>query len=234
MTSDRSARPRRDRKLRSPCLPAACSAGLAVARRRRRAASRGEAGFSLVEGLIAAALLLVIAVSVLPLFTRAMESNISGGRSSQMSTFVSADIEAVNQTLVDRDDWSVDASGGVLDLGTVYWDTGPLFGAVGVPDKFGDERWTTDADPNNAQGLLLWSRNTSIRKYSLSDLQILAGTDTAEAEITAVGHPMLLDTPLTSDQNAHLTEVRVSIKENRENLPVGIGRRITVGHIRIF
>ena len=47
-------------------------------------AKRGDAGFSLVEGLIAAALLLVIAVSILPLFTRALKSNLSGGRASQL------------------------------------------------------------------------------------------------------------------------------------------------------
>lgn len=193
---------------------------------------KGESGFSLVEGLIAAALLLVIAVSVLPVFTRALESNIAGGRSSQLSTFVSADIEAVNQMLVDRDDWSVAATGGVRDLGTMYWDIGPLFGAAGVPDRLGDEEWI--ADPATAQGPVMWSRNVSVRKYSLSDLQILAGTDVAEDELAAVGNPMLLDQPLTEDDDAHLVEVRVTIRENRAALPAASGQRITVSHFRAF
>ena len=192
----------------------------------------GEAGFSLVEGLIAAALLLVVAVSVLPLFTRALESNISGGRSSQLSTFVTADIESVNQMLVDRDEWDVAASGGTLDLGTTFWDLGPLFDTAGVPDTLGDEAWVDAV--TDAQGPVLWSRNISVRKYSLADLQILAGTDVAEDALTAVGNPMLFDMPLTDDEDAHIVEVRVSIKENRDALPVGSGKRITVGHFRAF
>lgn len=194
--------------------------------------SRGQAGFSLIEGLMAAGLLLVIAVSILPLFTRALESNVSGSRSSQMSTFVSADLEEVNQLTVDRDEWEVAASGGVRTLIPMFWDTGPLFSTPGIPEQLGDEQWIDDAD--DALGLVIWSRNVSIRKYSLSDLQILAGTDVGDDVIVAAGHPMLLDTPLPDDESAHLTEVRVSIRENRNSIPVGSGRRITVGHFRAF
>ncbi len=195
-------------------------------------AKRGEAGFSLIEGLMAAGLLLIIAISILPIFTRALESNVSGSRSSQMSTFVSADLEEVNQLTVDRDEWEVAASGGVRTLAPMYWDTGPLFGTAGIPDMLGDEQWI--ADETAAQGLVIWSRNVSVRKYSLSDLQILAGTDVSDDIIVAAGHPMLLDTPLDDDESAHLTEVRVSIIENRESMPAGAGRRITVNHVRAF
>jgi len=44
-----------------------------------------EAGFSLVEALIAALLLLFIVVGVLPLFSRAMMNNIQGNDSSNIS-----------------------------------------------------------------------------------------------------------------------------------------------------
>ena len=45
---------------------------------RRRHTHRRSAGFSLVEALIATALLLLIAVGVLPLFSRSIESNLEG------------------------------------------------------------------------------------------------------------------------------------------------------------
>ena len=45
---------------------------------------------------------------------------------------------------------------------------------------------------------------------------------------------MLLDTPLTDDENAHLLEFRVTMKENREALPAATGKRITVSHHRAF
>ena len=80
-------------------------------------------------------------------------------------------------------------------------DIGPLFDSIGVPDTLGDERWVDDED--DADGPVLWTRDISLRKYSLSDLQILVGTDTTDDAITAVGNPMLFDTPLTDDSNAH-------------------------------
>lgn len=45
----------------------------------------GERGFSLLEGLIAAALLLIVTVGVLPLFTRSMLNNVRGNDSARQS-----------------------------------------------------------------------------------------------------------------------------------------------------
>jgi type II secretory pathway pseudopilin PulG len=45
----------------------------------------GEAGFSIIEGLIAAALLLIITVGVLPLFSRSMLNNVKGNDSTRQS-----------------------------------------------------------------------------------------------------------------------------------------------------
>ncbi len=191
-----------------------------------------ESGFSLVEGLIAAALLLIIAVGVLPLFTRALESNIAGGRSSQLSTFVGADIEIVNQGPVDDDDWSIAGEpGGVLDLGTKYWDIGNLYSPT-VPDELGDEKWLDEADVGSHEGPIMWGLSASVRKYSLADLHILLGT--GGVLVTEGESPFLFDDPLTDDENAHIAEVRVTIREERTGLPAATGQRITVGHYRAF
>ena len=40
--------------------------------------------------------------------------------------------------------------------------------------------------------------------------------------------PFLFDNPLTSDDNAHLTEIRVTVKEQREALPAASGQRVTI------
>lgn len=191
-----------------------------------------QAGFSLIEGLIAAALLLVIAVSILPIFVRAIDSNLSGGRASQLSTFVSADIEGVNQEPVDQDAWDVAASltPGVLDLGDDFWDIGPPLPGL----KLGDEKWVDLETDATGPGSLMWSRNVSIRKYSLSDVQILIGTDPAAGLVTGGVSPMLFDNPLTDDSEAHIAEVRVTLKERRDALPAASGKRMTVGHFRSF
>jgi hypothetical protein len=44
-----------------------------------------EAGYSVVEGLIAAALLLIVTVGVIPLFTRSMINNLRGNDSTRIS-----------------------------------------------------------------------------------------------------------------------------------------------------
>lgn len=49
------------------------------------AARRTEAGFSIIEGLIAAALLAIVAVGILPLFARAMANNVKGNDSTRQS-----------------------------------------------------------------------------------------------------------------------------------------------------
>lgn len=61
-----------------------------MASRQRR---DGEAGFSLIEGLIAAALLLIVTVGVLPLFSRSMLNNIKGNDSTRESNAVVDEFE---------------------------------------------------------------------------------------------------------------------------------------------
>ncbi len=196
----------------------------------RRIPSNGQAGFSLVEGLIAAALLLVVAVSVLPIFIRALDSNLAGGRRSQLSTFASGELEELNQESVDQAAWSVaGAPGGVLELGSRFWDIGA--DVDNAPEKLGDEKWV-DLE-GDAAGLILFQRSSaSVRKYNLADIQVVVGAGGGLASSGA--NPMLFDNPLADDDGAHLTEIRISIRENRETLNAASGKRITVRQFRVY
>ncbi len=193
-----------------------------------------EAGFSLVEGLIAAALLLVVAVSVLPLFMRALESNTRGGRASQISTLTIAALEEINQATVDRADFQLTGSeSGVRETGTMFWDMGELYDS-GNPAKIGDERWvSTDSGTTP----ILWSRELDVRKYSFADVH--SSIEVEGGELSTLGDPRWFDSPLETDDegdlyNAHITEFRVHIVENRSGVPVNSGQRMTVGHFRTF
>ncbi len=194
-----------------------------------------EAGFSLVEGLIAAALLLVVAVSVLPLFMRALESNTRGGRASQVTTLVTAAIEEINQATVDRADFQLTGSeSGIRETGTMYWDMGALY-EEGSPAKLGDAEWI--ADDTTASGPVLWSRDLDIRKYSFADVH--TSIKVGDQELTTLGDPRWFDSPLETDDdgdlyNAHITEFRVHIVEDRDGIPLDSGQRMTVGHFRTF
>ncbi len=201
-----------------------------------------EAGFSLIEGLMAAALLLIVAVSVLPLFMRALESNTRGGRASQLSALTVGALEEVNQATVDREDFQLDATtvlpggaiAGVRRTGTVYWDLGNLW-EDDDPAKIGDERWVADKD--SAAGPVLWSRSLDVYKYSFADVHraITVGT----ASLSTLGDPRWFDSPLNSDDegdlyDAHITEFRVHIVQDREGIPVGSGQRMSIGHFRTY
>ncbi len=195
-----------------------------------------EAGFSLLEGLFAAALLLVVAVSILPLFMRALESNTRGGRASQVSTFVTAELEEINQATIDRDDWKLTgANTSVLTFPTSFWDTGQLYASEGSPAKIGDEGWIDNAAA--ATGLVLWSRDMTVRKYSFADVHITI--EVGGGSLATLGDPRLFDSPLTTDTdgdvfNDHFTEFRVSLRENRAETPLNSGQRMTVGQLRVY
>ena len=193
-----------------------------------RLRNAGQAGFSLVEMLLATALLLVIVVSVMPLFTRSLESNATGSRASIMTTFVQQDIEEVNQATVDHDDW--DLTTDVLDLGKQYWSNG----ATATDDQMGDEAWRDDT---LGGGLILWERSTKLRKFTYAD--VLPGNiDVTGSGLTPLGHPELYDSPLADDdglagKSVHLVELRVTIQPH-SGLPLDRGQQMTVGHFRAF
>ncbi len=205
-----------------------------------------EAGFSLVEGLMAAALLLVVAVSVLPVFMRALESNVRGGRASQVSALVIAELESINQATVDRAEWQLTgADSGVRETGTRYWDLGVL-AAGGSPAKIGDEKWIDEGD--TPAGPVLWTRELDVRKYSFADVH--ASITVGDVTLSTLGDPRWFDSPLATDgdgdlYNAHITEFRVHMREDRDGKPavftdnvtgatVWMGQRMTIGHYRTF
>lgn len=192
-----------------------------------------QAGYSILEVTFAAALMFVIAVAVVPLFLRALESNAKGGFSSVMSNFVSADIEAVNQIAIDNPDWNLPPVG-VLDLGAEYWRTAADGGMGGG--------WY---DTPDGPGQAVWVRRRQIRKYSFADIS--TGTiSTDGSTLHTVGNPELFDSPLIDDNDgdgfkAHLVEMRVTIHPCRNcgNSELAdeyeaLGQRMSVSHFRAY
>lgn len=198
-----------------------------------------QGGFSLIETLIAAALLFVVAVSILPLFSRALQSNVAGGWSTMMTNFVGESLESANQMVLDHQDLDLPV-GGVLDLGAQYWSSGGNSSDSNL--IIGDESWGDDpAGP----GFVLWMRRAKVRKYSFADISI--GTISSDGSNTLVplGHPELFDSPLTADDGAdgykaHLTEFRVTIQPcrgcdgNEPDAVLNLGQRMTVSHFRAY
>lgn len=148
---------------------------------------------SLIEVLIASAILLVIAVGLLPLLTRSMLNNVQGWRSTTSTTFARSSLEELSRLDLMHD--SLEVAGTESSQVMYYTD--------GAPDKLGDadEGWWTGAEISSKAGDTTWTRERKLRQYNLADLTTpIDGTTPSpfvhlkEAEVIFTGG---------DEQNAH-------------------------------
>lgn len=126
-----------------------------------------EAGFSLLETLIAAALLVFILVGILPLFERSRLNLIQGNDSTNISN-ATVDIDERLLALPFKNpETDIPAGGGTQLVTTDFWLSGRLGGPNGQYE-YGD-RWVTDmtAYPNDRA---LYTRTATIEQFQLTDL----------------------------------------------------------------
>lgn len=175
--------------------------GTAGDRRQRR--NRGVSpGFSLIEVLIAGAILLVVALGTLPLFTRAMISNKSGAESTSVSNFARERLEEFNQLPFDSPDLTIDA--GTSKVFDEYYS---------LQDKRWKDYTNTTIPTTDPAG---WTRTTTVRQYSVTALDD-GKLDPAEA----LG-------PTALPINVHFKEIVVAVQSARLGGPLGPGKRIAL------
>lgn len=194
---------------------------------------RGEVGFSLLETLIAAAILAVVAVGLLPIFHRSVWNNISGADASLVTQMVKSEQEelkslpydapSINMSLLDPMDPSLrDIAGGGQEmvLSTTVWDPAANAPVVsGYSQTLANGAWVTD--PATAQGLVVWQRETVVRQYSYADISDGVIDVTTGNTLTTQGHPHLFDTPLRADapkSQVNFVEQDVSITSMRPGI----------------
>lgn len=124
---------------------------------RRRASS----GFSIIEALIAAAILLLVAIGVLPLFVRAMTSNVTGSESTRVSNYGKSQVEELFQLPFGGASITLGSTDGSAKvLPAQYWEDPNI--AID-----GDERWVTTL---TAGRQVMWQRGATIRQYAVAAL----------------------------------------------------------------
>jgi Tfp pilus assembly protein PilV len=129
--------------------------------------SPNEAGFSVIEGLIAALLLLVVTLGILPLFSRAMNNNVKGNDSTRQSN---AGIGALETSIslpfnsADMDIPSGSTSVVVNDTLALKKVTSPSGGV----DQVMSNRWELPADLATGDTPVL-NRQRTVRQYSFDD-----------------------------------------------------------------
>lgn len=125
--------------------------GISMPRRRM------TSGFSLVEVLIAAVIILFIALGIIPLFTSAMSSNLSGQSSTESANLVRSRLEEFWQMPIDAPELTINAGNE-----RIYYE---------ILDEEGSGDWVVVASPPSPPPAGTdWVRTTTIRQYSADDL----------------------------------------------------------------
>lgn len=173
-------------------------------------APRGRAGFSLIEVLIAGALLLVILLGILPLFVRSAVNRHSGRESTEVGSFARSRAEALLQLPFEHQDVSVPPGSTTFEVEEYL-----------LP---GSREWSTDsADEDDA----IWIRTTRIQQFRTADL-LDGDTD---------GDGNALDTPMdggTDRRSVQLKQIEVEVTSPREGGMLGAGEELTVRVLKAF
>ena len=163
--------------------------------------SRRQRGVSLIEAVIAAGLLLVIAAGILPLFAQALSNNQSGSHSTWVSNTARSQVEELIE--LPFNNALITLTAGTELVTTSYY-------------SLEYQKWVDGEAPVDGSDPALWTRTTTIRQYSVNALDDQK-LETGEA--------------LTSDADpgqVHLKELEVAVTGTRQGGPLGPSRRITV------
>jgi prepilin-type N-terminal cleavage/methylation domain-containing protein len=164
---------------------------------------RTGAGFSLIEILIALAILAVVAVGVLPLFAKSMTNNVEGNQLTEVTNRSRLHVESLLSLPFDSPQLEVPA-------GETELETRQLYSA-------NDERWyEEDTFPNDQ--VPVYSRITRVRQFSVS--AISEGDAELEDDEALTGG--------TDPSAVHLKEIEVRVNSGPPSTLNLMGTRKTV------
>lgn len=191
---------------------------------RHRSQAGGEAGFSMVEVLIAAVLLLFIALGLVPLFGRAIANNATG---SDFSQATNGNRSRVEETL------QIPFNSAILNLPTGDTEVEAHdFWAGGYPGQVGDsaEGWwtTTDGEPPTGKGQVLWERRVVTHQYNMNSFSKADFSLTPDEQEPGV--PEREPGVPEYSPFIHLKEIEVVLESDRSDV-LGGGRRVA---FRVF
>jgi prepilin-type N-terminal cleavage/methylation domain-containing protein len=159
----------------------------------------GELGFSLIEVLIAAAILLVVALGVLPIFSQAIVNNRAGADYTQVTNIARSELERL---------YSLPFSSPELEV----------VGPETVRNEYfsqRDQKWADGNAPLNDPAL--WTRTTLIRQYGLGGVVDIDKDGKLDGPLPGGS--------LASQ--VHVKEIEVRAASGRSG-PLGGGKRVTL------
>ena len=169
-----------------------------MCRRDERYPGITERGLSIVEVLIASALLLIIALGILPLFTRSIISNRQGLDSTEVSNMARTQMEEYAQLPFNHAMLTVPDGETQLIVEQHYSEN--------------DDRWKAGTDPGSGDAAL-FTRTTTIRQFGIDPSAVSGLTAPIQGG----------DPPAT----IHLKEIQVNVLGHVGG-PLGPQKQITV------
>lgn len=195
--------------------------------RRRSPSLVAGRGFTILELLVAAGLLLVVLVGLLPLFMRSIMENVEGRESTQVSNHGRSELETFKQLRFNNPE--LDITTGTETVVQQYW-------TAGDPDYVGDERWV-DTVPAGEFGL--WDRTTTVRQYGINGVidNDLDGIIDQIIGLEDADYDGQLDNPLPGGSlpgAIHLKEVDVQVLTESERALAGEPVDIRMRSLKAF
>jgi prepilin-type N-terminal cleavage/methylation domain-containing protein len=173
-----------------------------------------QRGFSVIEVMIAAAIFLIVAIGILPLFTQAIRNNLAGRDGTDVSNLAKSRVEEMMQVpfaslqVPVGKQWACTAE--YWSMAQKAWKPAPTMPTpCATANISGLNSLTNDS--------ALWVRTTQLRQFSLSDVQT-SGTATPQIGGTAANQ-------------THLKEIVVEVRSTSQN-PLGSGKVLTLRMLR--
>lgn len=157
-----------------------------VSRAHRNRPRRG--GFSLIETIVGLALLLIIALGMLPLFISSSVNNVSGKEATEVTNLGRSELEEFRQLPFNSPRLTIDA-GSEKTLDEYY--------------SFNDKQWKPGPAPTDGSDPPLWTRTATVRQFAAS--AVTDGVLDADEALPAG----------TSDSFVHLKEIQITIDGER-------------------
>jgi len=187
-----------------------------------------EAGFSLVEALVATGILLLIAIGLIPLFASSILNNTRGSDSTVSTNFSRTQVESLLQLPFNSPSLTVPAAAGQAETDE-WWAPG----ATGTINDAAEGWKDAAATPKPASTVSPWARTTTVSQFSVAALADGRLDPKTEAENGA-----------TPANNVHLKLVAVEVDSAKGSVAaqdsskfgavLGGGEKIAIQAVKAF
>ena len=172
-----------------------------------------QAGFSLIEALIATGILLMIAVGIIPLFATSILNNTRGSDSMSATNYGRSQIETLEGMFLKQTPAVSVAAGQKQLVTSEYWTPG-----AGNQINDAAEGWHAGTAPSGT--LATWTRQTTVTEYPLNALDDGILDPATEAQDGSA-------TPM-------FTMIQVDLNSGKLGGILGNGERITMRMVRAY